>query len=67
MPNATVTPEDVAAVVATWTGVPVKTLYTEEAAKLLHLEDALHARVVDQHEAVVAVADANAFARQSAI
>ena len=57
-PTAVVTPEDVAAVVATWTGVPVKTLYTEEAAKLLHLEDALHARVVDQDEAVVAVADA---------
>jgi ATP-dependent Clp protease ATP-binding subunit ClpC len=58
VPSATVTPEDVAAVVATWTGVPVKTLYTEEAAKLLHLEEALHGRVVDQHEAVVAVADA---------
>ena len=56
--GATVTPEDVAAVVATWTGVPVKSLYTEEAAKLLHLEDALHARVVDQDEAVVAVSDA---------
>ncbi len=57
-PSATVLPEDVAAVVSTWTGVPVKSLYTEEAAKLLHLEEALHARVVDQHEAVVAVADA---------
>jgi ATP-dependent Clp protease ATP-binding subunit ClpC len=58
LPLATVTPEDVAAVVATWTGVPVKSLYTEEAEKLLHLEDALHARVVDQNEACVAVADA---------
>jgi ATP-dependent Clp protease ATP-binding subunit ClpC len=57
-PTAVVTPEDVAAVVATWTGVPVKSLYTEEAAKLLQLEEALHARVVDQDEAVVAVADA---------
>jgi ATP-dependent Clp protease ATP-binding subunit ClpC len=57
-PSATVSPEDVAAVVATWTGVPVKSLYSEEAAKLLHLEEALHARVVDQDEAVVAVADA---------
>ncbi|MDQ3809802.1 MAG: ATP-dependent Clp protease ATP-binding subunit, partial [Chloroflexota bacterium] len=57
-PLATVKPEDVAAVVATWTGVPVKSLYTEEAEKLLHIEEALHARVVDQHEAVVAVADA---------
>jgi ATP-dependent Clp protease ATP-binding subunit ClpC len=58
VPLATVLPEDVAAVVATWTGVPVKSLYTEEAEKLLHLEEALHARVVDQDEAVVAVADA---------
>jgi ATP-dependent Clp protease ATP-binding subunit ClpC len=56
--GAVVTPEDVAAVVATWTGVPVKSLYTEEAARLLHLEEALHARVVDQDEAVGAVADA---------
>jgi len=58
LPNATVTPEDVAAVVAVWTGVPVKSLYLEEAAKLLHLEEALHVRVVDQDEAVTAVADA---------
>jgi ATP-dependent Clp protease ATP-binding subunit ClpC len=58
LPTATVTPEDVAAVVATWTGVPVKSLYLEEAAKLLHLEEALHVRVVDQDEAVTAVADA---------
>jgi ATP-dependent Clp protease ATP-binding subunit ClpC len=58
VPAAIVTPEDVAAVVAVWTGVPVKSLYTEEAAKLLHLEEALHARVVDQDEAVIAVADA---------
>jgi ATP-dependent Clp protease ATP-binding subunit ClpC len=57
-PSAIVTPEDVAAVVSTWTGVPVKSLYSEEASKLLHLEEALHARVVDQDEAVIAVADA---------
>jgi ATP-dependent Clp protease ATP-binding subunit ClpC len=57
-PLATVTPEDVAAVVATWTGVPVKSLYTEESKKLLQLEEALHERVVDQDQAVVAVADA---------
>jgi ATP-dependent Clp protease ATP-binding subunit ClpC len=57
-PLATVLPEDVAAVVATWTGVPVKSLYTEESKKLLHLEDALHERVVDQEQAVNAVADA---------
>jgi ATP-dependent Clp protease ATP-binding subunit ClpC len=57
-PLATVLPEDVAAVVATWTGIPVKSLYTEEAKKLLHLEEALHARVIDQDQAVAAVADA---------
>jgi ATP-dependent Clp protease ATP-binding subunit ClpC len=56
--GATVTGQDVANVLATWTGIPVKSLYAEEADKLLHLEDALHARVVDQEEAVVAVADA---------
>ncbi len=57
-PSATVTGQDVAAVLATWTGIPVKSLYAEEAHKLLRLEEALHARVVDQDEAVVAVADA---------
>src|SRR5260370_10532611 len=51
VPNATVTPEDVAAVVAVWTGGPAKSLYTEEAAKLLLLEDALPARGADQAEA----------------
>ena len=43
VPSATVTSEDVAAVVATWTGVPVKTLYTEEAAKLLQFQQAYQA------------------------
>jgi ATP-dependent Clp protease ATP-binding subunit ClpC len=56
--TAIVTGQDVAAVVATWTGIPVKSLYAEEAEKLLHLEQALHGRVVDQDEAVAAVADA---------
>jgi ATP-dependent Clp protease ATP-binding subunit ClpC len=56
--SATVTGQDVASVLATWTGIPVKSLYAEEKDKLLHLEEALHARVVDQDEAVIAVADA---------
>src|SRR5206468_8303473 len=56
--GATALPQDVAEVVATWTGIPVKSLYSEEAERLLHLEEALHARVVDQDEAVAAVADA---------
>jgi ATP-dependent Clp protease ATP-binding subunit ClpA len=48
----------VAEVVAKWTGVPVTNIYTEEAEKLLALEEKLHRRVVGQDEAVAAVADA---------
>jgi ATP-dependent Clp protease ATP-binding subunit ClpB len=50
--------EDVAEVVASWTGIPVSRLMEGEMQKLLHLEDALHERLVDQHEAVTAVANA---------
>ncbi len=50
--------EEVAEVVAQWTGVPVRSIFSEEAEKLLHLEEALHARVVDQDRAIEAVADA---------
>lgn len=53
-----VTGEDVAAVVADWTGIPVTALTQEETERLLHLEDALHRRVVGQEEAVRAVARA---------
>ena len=53
-----VTAEHVAEVVAEWTGVPVRSIFSEEAEKLLHLEEALHERVVDQDEAIVAVSDA---------
>ncbi len=53
-----VTARDVAAVVAQWTGVPVKSVFIEEAERLLHLEEALHERVVGQDEAVNAVSDA---------
>ena len=53
-----VTEEDVAEVVSTWTGVPVSRLMEGEMQKLVHLEEALHARVVDQVEAVEAVANA---------
>ena len=56
--NEEVTEEDVAEVVATWTGIPVSKLMEGEMAKLVHLEDALHERVVDQTEAVGAVANA---------
>jgi ATP-dependent Clp protease ATP-binding subunit ClpB len=53
-----VTEEDVAEVVAKWTGIPVSKLMEGEMQKLVHLEAALHERVVDQVEAVEAVANA---------
>jgi ATP-dependent Clp protease ATP-binding subunit ClpC len=56
--DLTVGEQDVAEVVAQWTGIPVHSIFSEEAAKLLHLEEALHARVVDQDEAIEAVSDA---------
>jgi len=56
--GVSVTARDVAEVVAGWTGIPASQIYAEEAEKLLHLEEALHERVVGQDEAIVAVADA---------
>jgi ATP-dependent Clp protease ATP-binding subunit ClpC len=50
--------EDVAEVVAKWTGVPVKTMQQEEKARLLDMEKELHNRVIGQHEAIEAVSDA---------
>jgi ATP-dependent Clp protease ATP-binding subunit ClpB len=50
--------EDVAEVVSTWTGIPVSRLMEGEMQKLVHLEEALHERIVDQEEAVTAVANA---------
>jgi ATP-dependent Clp protease ATP-binding subunit ClpB len=50
--------EDIAEVVARWTGIPVSRLMTGEVEKLLHLEEQLHKRVVGQDEAIRAVADA---------
>ncbi|HET6712968.1 MAG TPA: ATP-dependent chaperone ClpB [Actinomycetota bacterium] len=56
--NEEVTEEDVAEVVSKWTGIPVSKLMEGEIQKLVHLEQALHERVVDQVEAVEAVANA---------
>jgi ATP-dependent Clp protease ATP-binding subunit ClpB len=53
-----VTPEDIADVVAKWTGIPVTKLLEGEVAKLLRMEQNLHRRVVGQEEAVTAVANA---------
>jgi ATP-dependent Clp protease ATP-binding subunit ClpB len=58
MLNEEVTEEDVAEVVATWTGIPVARLMEGEMEKLIHLEEHLHRRVVGQDEAVDAVANA---------
>jgi ATP-dependent Clp protease ATP-binding subunit ClpB len=58
MLNEEVTEEDVAAVVAKWTGIPVSRLLEGEMQKLVHLEEALHERVVGQDAAVGAVANA---------
>ena len=51
-------PEDIAAVVSGWTGIPVTRLTEDEGTRLLHMEDTLHKRVVGQDEAVQAVARA---------
>ena len=53
-----VTPEDIAEVVAKWTGIPVKRMLESEKEKLLRMECALHKRVVGQDEAIRAVSDA---------
>ena len=53
-----VTSEDIAQVVAKWTGIPVAKMLQSEREKLLQLEDVLHKRVVGQEEAIQAVSDA---------
>lgn len=53
-----VTSEDIAGVVARWTGIPVNKLVASEREKLLSLEAELHKRVAGQHEAIEALADA---------
>ena len=53
-----VTPEDIAEVVAKWTGIPVKRMLESEREKLLRMEAELHKRVVGQNAAIEAVSDA---------
>ena len=53
-----VTPEDIAEVVAKWTGIPVRRMLESEREKLLRMEDELHRRVVGQNKAIEAVSDA---------
>jgi len=56
--NAMVTPDDIAQIVGSWTGIPVKKLAEEESERLLHLEETLHQRLIGQEDAVTAVARA---------
>jgi len=53
-----VTDEDIAEVVSMWTGIPLSRIASEESARLLKMEEALHERVIGQEEAIVAVAKA---------
>ncbi|MBP3774387.1 MAG: ATP-dependent chaperone ClpB [Bacteroidaceae bacterium] len=53
-----VTPDDIADVVSHWTGIPVSKMMQSEREKLLHMEEALHKRVIGQEEAIQAVSDA---------
>ncbi len=50
--------EDIADIVSRWTGIPVSKMAQSEKDKLLHLEAELHKRVIGQHEAITAIADA---------
>jgi len=56
--DATVDADEIAAVVSSWTGIPVQRMLQEEVDKLLHMEEKLHARVIGQDRAVVAVSEA---------
>src|SRR5207248_2796455 len=53
--RARVLPEDIAQVVARWTGIPVTKLLQSDAARLAHMEEHLHRRVIGQDRAVQAV------------
>ena len=52
------TKEDIAEIVSEWTGIPVSKMLEQDREKLVHLEEKLHERVVDQEEAVTAIANA---------
>ena len=56
--HAVVTAQDIAEVVADWTGIPITDIAEEEAIRLLNLEDVLHRRVIGQEEAINAISQA---------
>ena len=58
MVRDTVTEEEISAIVAKWTGIPVSKLMEGEREKILHLDETLHKRVVGQDEAVQKVTEA---------
>ncbi|RCW41249.1 MULTISPECIES: ATP-dependent Clp protease ATP-binding subunit [unclassified Halanaerobium] len=58
MTESVVTPEDIAEIVSSWTGIPVTKLEEEETSRLMRLEDELHKRVIGQDEAIKAVSEA---------
>jgi ATP-dependent Clp protease ATP-binding subunit ClpC len=56
--DSTVDEEDIAGLVAQWTGIPVSRMMETETDKLVHMEERIHQRLVDQEEAVIAVSEA---------
>ena len=56
--RAAVTEEDIAEVVSMWTGIPVTRLGVEETARLIHMEDDLHKRIIGQDEAIINISKA---------
>ena len=56
--RAEVTKEDIAEVVSMWTGIPAVQLTGDETARLLHMEDALHKRIISQDEAIEVISKA---------
>jgi len=59
----TVTDDEVAALVSQWTGIPAERMLEEERSRLTNMEDALHARIIDQNEGVRAVSEAVRYSR----
>jgi ATP-dependent Clp protease ATP-binding subunit ClpC len=56
--DETVKEEDIAKLISNWTGIPVSQMLEGEAEKLLHMEDRIHERLIDQEEAVTAISEA---------
>ncbi|MFW6103046.1 MAG: ATP-dependent Clp protease ATP-binding subunit, partial [Chloroflexota bacterium] len=56
--DGTVRDDDIASLISEWTGIPVSRMLESEAGKLVHMEERLHERIVDQEEAVSAISEA---------